>query len=81
MVEHVAYWSDLAAEGCVVAFGPVADDMGPYGIGVVLAADLAAALAIRDRDPALQSPHGFTTEVHPMPVLVTPSATFGGPAT
>ena len=72
MAEHVAYWSELAAAGSVLAFGPVADPAGPYGIGIIVAGDLAAAEALRDADPAVRSGRGFRTEIAPMLALVTP---------
>jgi len=72
MVEHVGYWSGLAARGQVLAFGPVGDPDGPYGIGIVVAEAIAEAEALRDADPALQSPFGFRTEIAPMLRPVTP---------
>jgi uncharacterized protein YciI len=71
MMEHVAYWTALVDEGKVVAFGPVADPTYPYGIGIIVAADLAEAEALRDADPAVRSPYGFRSEIAPMPALVT----------
>jgi len=53
MIEHVAYWTQLARSGQVLAFGPVAG-------------------------PAVQSGHGFRTEIAPMPRLVTPDGELGG---
>ncbi len=76
MSEHVGYWSGLAAQGRAVAFGPVADPDGPYGIGIVLAEDQVGAEQIRDGDPALSSPYGFRTEITPMLRLVTPDGCF-----
>ena len=76
MDEHVRYWSGLAGEGTVLAFGPVDDPAGPHGIGIVLAADLAAAESIRDADPALLRDRGFRTEIAPMRALVTPAGRF-----
>ena len=76
MLRHVAYWAGLAQEGKAVAFGPVNDPNGPYGIGVVLAEDLTAAEAIRDADPAQASEHGFRTEISPMLSLVTRDGRF-----
>ena len=73
MTEHVGYWSALTQEGRVLAFGPVNDPQGPYGIGIILAADQSEAEQIRDNDPAVRSPHGFTTEIAPMLRLVTPT--------
>ena len=76
MLEHVQYWSELTAAGRTVAYGPVADPAGSYGIGVVLADDLADAERLRDGDPAMRSSHGFRTEIAPMLRLVTPAATY-----
>jgi hypothetical protein len=76
MLEHIAYWADLTQAGATIAYGPVNDPSGGYGIGVVLADDLAAAERLRDGDPAMRSPHGFRTEILPMLRLVTPSGSY-----
>jgi len=67
MMEHVAYWSTLAEQGKALAFGPVNDPNGPYGIGIIIAATEAEAERLRDDDPALKSGRGFRTEIAPMP--------------
>jgi uncharacterized protein YciI len=72
MLAHVEYWTGLAKAGSVAAFGPVADHAGPYGIGIVLAHDLAAAEALRDQDPVMTRLPGFRTEIMTMVQLVTP---------
>jgi uncharacterized protein YciI len=76
MTEHVGYWSALAEQGKVLAYGPVNDPAGPYGIGIIVVEDLAEAEALRDRDPAVRSPHGFLAELAPMLSLVTPTARY-----
>jgi hypothetical protein len=76
MAEHARYWAELAVQGHVLAFGPVDDPDGPYGIAIVLAADQEEAERLRDGDPALASAHGFRTELAPMLVLVTPEARY-----
>jgi hypothetical protein len=73
MVDHVAYWTRLAGAGSVLDFGPVADPVGPSGIGIVPVEDLGAAEALRDADPAVLSSHGFTTEITPVLSLVAPT--------
>ena len=76
MVEHVEYWSALTKQGRVLAFGPVGDPHGAYGIGIVLAETQSEAELLRDGDPAIRSRHGFTTEIAPMLRLVTPNETY-----
>jgi uncharacterized protein YciI len=79
MDAHFAYWGELLARGQVVALGPVADPAGAYGIGIVLAEDLAAAETIRDDDPAMRSPFEFRTEIALMLRLVTPAGAYDAP--
>ncbi len=66
MAEHFAYWKAKLDDGEVIVFGPVMDPKGPYGMGVVAAADETAARAFADGDPAIKSGRGFTCEIHPM---------------
>jgi len=76
MMDHIGYWSNLTEQGRVLVFGPVGDPDGAYGIGIVLAENQAEAEVLRDRDPAIRSQFGFTTEIAPMLRLVTPSETY-----
>jgi uncharacterized protein len=76
MLEHVRYWGELASAGKTLAFGPVNDPAGGYGVGIVLAENLEDAERVRDGDPAMRSSHGFRTEIFPMLSLVTPSASY-----
>ncbi len=52
MSRHVAYWSDKAAQGIAVVFGPVMDPAGVYGIGVYAVEDEAEMRDLLDHDPA-----------------------------
>jgi uncharacterized protein YciI len=79
MLAHVGYWSELLAQGRVIAFGPVDDLAAPHGIGIVLAEDVAAAESVRDGDPVMRSSHGFVTEITPMARLVTAAGTYDAP--
>jgi uncharacterized protein YciI len=72
MQKHVDYWSTLMAQGKVVAFGPVADPRGSYGIGIVQLEDDVEPRTLGDDDPVIQADAGFTFEVHPMPRLLLP---------
>jgi len=66
MAEHFAYWKSKLDNGEVIVFGPVLDPKGPFGAGVVAAADEAAARVFADNDPAIKSNRGFTCEIYPM---------------
>jgi hypothetical protein len=35
MQKHVIYWTDLMNKGFVLAFGPVIDPKGVYGLGII----------------------------------------------
>ena len=76
MAAHAAYWTDLMHQGRVLAFGPVADPEEPYGLGIVLAAGLSDVEALRDRDPAVLSPHGLRAEIAPLVRLITPQGVY-----
>jgi uncharacterized protein len=52
MERHVAYWSEKAAQGIAIAFGPVMDPKGVYGIGVYQVRDESEMRALLDQDPA-----------------------------
>jgi uncharacterized protein len=66
MGEHVAYWQELADRRVAVAFGPVADPAGSWGIAIVEAPSEADVEAIRDADPAVTGGAG-RVEIYPMP--------------
>ncbi len=66
MTAHGAYWREQLAAGTVVVFGPVMDPAGPWGLGVVRAADEDAVTAFERGDPAIQSGRGFRYERLPM---------------
>jgi uncharacterized protein YciI len=66
MQRHVGYLAGLLASGTGVAFGPVMDPAGVFGMGIVEAADEAAARAITDNDPASAVAR---YEIYPMRLL------------
>ena len=66
MQEHFLYWKAGQDRGEVIVFGPVLDPKGPYGMGIVSAADEAGARAFAARDPAMQANVGFACEICPM---------------
>ena len=70
MGEHVAYWTDLLAKGKVIAFGPVMDPRGPWGVGIVSVSDTAELRMLQENDPAIRAQIGLRYEAYEMPRLV-----------
>ena len=67
MQAHAAYWANLMQkEGSVVAFGPVADPRGTYGLAILEVADQAQAENLIAGDPVQKANVGFGSECHPM---------------
>ena len=52
MDKHVAYWSEKAAQGIALVFGPVMDPKGVYGIGIYKVQDEDEMRGLIDHDPA-----------------------------
>ena len=73
MQEHGAYLRGFAAKRFAVAFGPVADPKGAFGVGLWEVPDDVDVAAICAEDPVVKSGVGFRYEIHPMPALVTRS--------
>ncbi len=70
MRAHVHYWMKLKAEGKAVAFGPVSDPAGGYGVGIVELPDGDDPNELATCDPAIQSQSGFRVEIFTMPMLI-----------
>jgi uncharacterized protein YndB with AHSA1/START domain len=70
MQAHAGYWAEKLAAGVVVAFGPVADPTGVWGMGLLRAKDEAEIKAFEAGDPVIRSERGFRYEVLPMPRLI-----------
>ncbi|MGE5155895.1 MAG: YciI family protein [Betaproteobacteria bacterium] len=66
MREHVAYWQTLADNGKAVAFSPVADPAGWWGVAIVEAETADEVQAIRESDPVVKSDLG-PVDIYPMP--------------
>ena len=55
MGQHAAYWQPYLDSDRMVVFGPVLDDTGSWGLGVVEAEDEDELRAFAARDPAVTS--------------------------
>jgi uncharacterized protein YciI len=53
MGRHAAHWRPLVDSGAMVVFGPVLDDTGSWGLGVVEAEDEDELRSFAARDPAV----------------------------
>jgi hypothetical protein len=67
---HAAYWTDFANKGPAIAFGPVADPKGAWGMGLVEVEDEAVVRAFAANDPVIKAQTGFSYDILPMPRLV-----------
>ena len=67
MQEHFGYWSTLLSDHKVVAYGPVMDPKGAFGVAIVEVENMDIAKDIATKDPAIKSSAGFDFEVHQMP--------------
>ena len=65
MSKHADYLLGLVEQGIGVVFGPVFDPNGVYGMGIVEAADEAAARRFTDNDPVVKAGIG-RYEISPM---------------
>jgi len=70
MQEHGKYLASRLAAGAVLAFGPVPDPAGAWGMGLVRAKDEAEARALTTEDPVITSNRGFRYEILPIARLV-----------
>ena len=58
MARHAEHWQPLIDAGRMVVFGPVVDDQGSWGLGVVEADDEDEIRALAAKDPAVTSGAG-----------------------
>ena len=67
MERHAVHWRSWMEKGSVVAFGPVADPAGTYGMLILEVEDEAAAQSLVQADPVIVANIGFRFEMYPMP--------------
>ncbi|QEL25567.1 hypothetical protein FQV39_25450 [Bosea sp. F3-2] len=70
MQEHGTYWREQAARGIAIAFGPVLDPAGAWGLGVAEASGEDEIRMLTEGDPVIRAGLGFRFEIHPMPSLI-----------
>jgi uncharacterized protein YciI len=75
MGQHAAYWTQMLNDGAVVVFGPVMDPGGPFGMGIMDAADETEAKRRADADPVMKAGIGFRIEIMPMRAITRQAAT------
>lgn len=73
MQQHVVYWRGWMESGHVIAFGPVADPKGTFGIGILRLDEGMDPQRLASNDPVVAAGVGFQCEIHPMPSLVLPA--------
>ncbi len=52
MQQHVAYWTNLMQQGNAIAFGPVLDPKGVYGLGIIAVNNEEQLNQLMKGDPA-----------------------------
>jgi uncharacterized protein len=55
MARHAAYWQPIIDSGQMVVFGPVLDETGSWGLGVIEAEDEEQLRTFAANDPAVTS--------------------------
>jgi uncharacterized protein YndB with AHSA1/START domain/uncharacterized protein YciI len=70
MQEHVAYWMQHTSENKVIAFGPVADPKGGWGVAIVEVPDESTVTKLTTEDPVTKHALGARYEVLPMPRII-----------
>jgi len=70
MGRHAEYLTTLLKDGSGVAFGPVFDPAGVFGLGIIEAADESEARALTDADPVVVAGIG-RYEIFPMRLSIT----------
>jgi uncharacterized protein YndB with AHSA1/START domain len=70
MMEHVVYWHGRTNANEVIAFGPVADPKGGWGVAIVEVEGEARVKKLTTEDPAIVNVLGMRYEVLPMPRVV-----------
>ena len=77
MARHAEHWRPQIEAGRMVAFGPVLDDSGGWGLGVLEADSEEDAIALSRMDPAVMSGLGHYEMGRMLGGFVRPGASAG----
>jgi YCII-related domain. len=69
MQEHAVYWKELQEKGIALAYGPVLEPTGAWGLGIIEVEYEKAAKELLLNDPTIRS-NLHTFEIHPMRAIV-----------
>lgn len=69
MKEHAAYLGICMEKGWVMAYGPVADPAGAFGMGLLTLPDDIEPQSITNEDPTIKAHVGFRYDIFSMPLL------------
>ena len=64
MIEHVKRWKNLTDEGLAIAFGPVLDPKGVWGVAIEVSNEMEAQRLVSE-DPVTKARLGHI-EIYPM---------------
>lgn len=74
MTRHAAYWTEQLKKGVVIAFGPVLDPAGAWGLGLLEVREDAEVRALQEGDPAIVAKIGMRYETYALANLVHAAA-------
>jgi uncharacterized protein YciI len=78
MGRHAAHWRPMIDSGQMVVFGPVLDDTGSWGLGVIEAEDEDELRAFAARDPVVTTGTGRVEMGKMLSGFVRPGKQHGG---
>jgi uncharacterized protein YndB with AHSA1/START domain len=70
MMEHVVYWQGHTNANEVIAYGPVADPKGGWGVAIVEVEGEARVKQLTSEDPVMIQKLGARYEILPMPQVI-----------
>jgi uncharacterized protein len=70
MQRHAIYWREQMDNGRAIAFGPVLDPKGAWGVALAEVAGEREVDALTRGDPVMRGNYGFSFEIYPMPSLI-----------